>query len=232
MHPYIRELLAQRDAWFVPRARKEPYTINMFQALATFLQSHKDPLETFLCKDSAIFDWARLGIFTGSRVSEYAQTRLRAGTRFNTIPRTPNEGIWAGQALAFLCANFIFYSARHELIPLANIAALHCKGQVVAVHIRFRFDKSPTNFSIRKFQTTKDSILDPVLAAVSCIYRADLLHSPISKPVGVYRDCKKGLSFLCNYHLSKTMRQVCVWAYPNPTHHLRVNILCIVPHSN
>jgi hypothetical protein len=232
MHPYIRELLAQRDAWFVPRPRKEPFTLDMFQALARHLQEQPDPMDTFLSKDFAVFDWTRLGLFTGSRVSEYAQTRLRAGTRFNTIPQTRDAGIWQGQALAFLRADFTFYSAQHELIPLSQLMTLHRQGKIVAVHIRFRFDKSPTNFSIRKFQSTNDSILDPVAAAISCIYRADLLHSPISEPIGVFHDRKKGLSFLRDYHVSKTMRQACQWAYPNPAHHLRVHILCIVPHSN
>jgi hypothetical protein len=123
----------------------------MFQALSKFLWSKKDPFDTFLSKESAVFDWACLGLFTGSGVSEYAQTRLRAGTRFNTIPRTNNAGIWAGKALAFLRADFTFYSIDNELIPLAKLAAFHRQGLTVSIHIRFRFDKSPTNFSIRKF---------------------------------------------------------------------------------
>jgi hypothetical protein len=232
MHPYIREMLSQRDAWFVPRPRKEPFTMDMFQVLSQSLSSRKDRLATFLSKESAVFDWTRLGLFTGSRVSEYAQTRLRAGIRFNTIPKTTDAGTWAGQALAFIRADFTFYSASHELIPLANLAAFHRQGRIISIHIRFRFDKSPTNFSIRKFQTTKDSILDPVAAAVSCVYRADLLKSPADEPIGVYFDTRKGLSFLRDYHVSKVMRQACIWAYPNPAHQLRVNILCIVPHSN
>jgi hypothetical protein len=196
MHPYIRELLAQRDAWFVPRARKEPFTLDMFKALAKYLCAQKDLMDTFLTKEFAVFDWTRLGLFTGSRVSEYAQTRLRAGTRFNTIPMTPDSGIWGGQALAFLLADFTFYSDKHELIPLSHLMALHRQGKIVAVHIRFHFDKSPTNFSIRKFQSTRDSILDPVAAAVSCIYRADLLCSPQWEPTAVFHDRKKGKSFL------------------------------------
>jgi hypothetical protein len=52
------------------------------------------------------------------------------------------------------------------------------------------------------------------------------------EPIGVFHDRKKGLSFLRNYHVARTMRQACKWAYPSPSHHLRVNILSIVPHSN
>lgn len=204
----------------------------MFQALARFLRARQDPMDSFLSVEHAVFDWCRLGLFTGSRVSEYAQTRLRKGTRFNVIPATPDAGIWAGQALAFLRTDFLFYSANHELVPMTDVVALHRKGGVAEVHVRFRFDKSPTNFSIRKFRITQDPILDPVAAAISCVYRADLLHSPLSEPIGVFRDRRQGTMFLRDYHISKIMRQACVWAYPNPAHQLRVNILCIVPHSN
>jgi len=35
--------------------------------------------------EAAIFDWTRLGVFTGSRVSEYAQTTARKGA-FSKVP--------------------------------------------------------------------------------------------------------------------------------------------------
>jgi hypothetical protein len=205
MYPYLRELLAQRDAWFVPCAPKEPFTLDMFQALAKYLQAQKDPMDTFLLKDFTVFDWTCLGLFTGSRVSKYAQMQLCTGTRFNIIPTRPDSGIWGGQALAFLRANFTFYLDRHELIPLSDLMTLHRKGQIVAMHIRFRFHKSTTNFSIHKFQSTKDSILDRVAAAISCIYQADLLCSPMWEPISVFHDQKKGTSFLRDNHISKTM---------------------------
>jgi hypothetical protein len=52
-------------------------------------------------------------------------------------------------------------------------------GSIVSVHIQFLFDKSPRNFNIRKFQNTKDTILDPMTEAVSCMHGAgDLLQLP------------------------------------------------------
>jgi hypothetical protein len=112
-------------------------------------------------------------------VSEYAQTRLKAGTRYNTIPKTPDAGLWAGQALAFIRAGFTFYTVQHEIVSMSDLISFHRKKRIVSVHIRFRSDKSPTNFSVRKFQTTKkDPILDPIDAVVSCIHHADLLKFP------------------------------------------------------
>jgi hypothetical protein len=232
MHPYIREQLAQRAAWSQPKKKKEPYTLDMFLALAGFLQSLRDATEAFLTVEHAVFDWTRLGLFTGSRVSEYAQTRLKAGIQYNTIPQIPDAGIWAGQPLAFIRADFTFYSDSHAIVPLSDIVQSHRLQRIVDVHIRFRFDKSPTNFSVRKFRTTNDPILDPVAAAVSCIHRADLLDIKEWEPIGVYYSSRRGSRFLRDYNVSKVMRQACMWAYPNPTHYMRVNIQSIVPHSN
>jgi hypothetical protein len=115
MHPYIREQLAQRAAWSQPLKKKEPYTLDMFRALAAFLQSTTDQTAIFLTMEYAVYDWTRLGLFTGSRVSEYAQTQLKAGIRYNIIPDTPDAGIWAGQPLAFVQADFTFYTDQHQL---------------------------------------------------------------------------------------------------------------------
>jgi hypothetical protein len=223
---------SQRAAWSQPKKKKEPYTLDMFQALAGFIHSMRDATEAFLTVEHAVFDWTRLGLFTGSRVSEYAQTRLKAGIRYNTIPQTPDAGIWAGQPLAFVRDDFTFYSASHEIIPLSDIVQSHRLQQLVAVHIRFRFDKSPTNFSVRKFRATQDPILDPVAAPVSCIHRADLLDFTEWEPIGVYYSSRQGSRFLRDYNVSKVMRQACMWAYPNPLHYMRVHINSLVPHSN
>jgi hypothetical protein len=196
LHPYIREQLAQRAAWSQPRPKKEPYTIDMFKALESFVKSQSDGMDAFLAVEYAVYDWTRLGLFTGSRIAEYAQTRLKATDRYNAIPTTSDAGVWAGQALAFIRADFTFYTEQHELIELAYLHRAYLKGKVVAVHIRFRFDKSPRNFSIRKFQRTDDPILDPVAAAVSCIHRADLLRIPLWEPIGVFGAVNRSPAFL------------------------------------
>jgi hypothetical protein len=232
MHPYIREQLAQRAAWSQPQKKKEPYTLDMFRALSQFLLAAKDSNDVFVTLEYAVYDWTRLGLFTGSRVSEYAQTRLKAGIRYNTIPQIADAGIWAGQPLAFVRADFTFYSSSHAIVPLSHLVESHRNMLIVSVHIRFRFDKSPTNFSVRKFSATQDSILDPVAAAVSCIHRANILGFPDWEPIGVYHSTRLGSRFLRDYNVSKVMRQACLWAYPNPLHYMRVNIQSIVPHSN
>jgi hypothetical protein len=137
LHPYLREIISQRKAWSVPRPKKEPFTIDMFRSLAEYLRSSPDVLATFLRREYAVYDWTRLGIFTGSRVAEYAQTRLKKGIRYNVIPTSDDAGIWAGQALAFLRDDFIFYDTNHTLIEHSQLHRQHLQGHVQSVHIRF-----------------------------------------------------------------------------------------------
>jgi hypothetical protein len=92
----------------------------------------------------------------------------------------------------------------------------HLKGCVTSVLLSFRFDKSSRNFSIRKFHSTIDPILDPVAVAVSCIHRADLLI-PAWEPIAAFRTLSN-YSFLCDSHGSTVMQKTCIWAYPNPKH--------------
>jgi hypothetical protein len=203
----------------------------MFQALSRYLQSQPDGLNSVLTKQYAVYNWMRLGLFTGSQVSEYAQTRLAAKVRYNTIPQTEDVGGWAGQALAFLRTDFSFFTSDHESISLPTLHRHHLKSCVTSVHLRFRFDKSPRNFSIRKFCSTNDPILDPVAAAVSCIHRADLLGIPAWEPIAAFGTLST-YSFLRDSHITIVMQKTCIWAYPNPKHKMRLHIKCIVPHSN
>jgi hypothetical protein len=208
LHPYIREQLAQKAAWSKPRPKKEPYTINMFRVLDDSVCSKPDGLDAFLSLQHAVYDWTRLGLFTGSRVSKYAQTCLKAKGRFNTIPITLDACAWAGQAITFLRADFVFYIAQHKLIPLATLYSSYSSGSVISVHIRFRFDKSPRNFSIQKFQRTDGPILDPVAAVVSCIHQADLLQLPVWEPIGAFGSVSSSPAFLWDYHILNVMQKV------------------------
>jgi hypothetical protein len=204
----------------------------MFRALEKCVSSQPDGLDAFLSLEHTVYDWTRPGLFTGSRVSEYAQTWLKAKDRYNIIPTTLNAGNWAGQAIAFIRADFVSYTAQQELIQLSDLYSSYLSGNVVSAHICFCFDKSPRNFSICKFQRTDDPILDPVATAVSCIHCADLFQLPLWEPIGAFGAFSCSPAFLRDYHISNIMCKACEWAYPNPNHYMRVHIMNIVPHSN
>jgi hypothetical protein len=234
LHPYLHELITQRAVWTKPKPRKEPYTYRMLATQARYLRkTSSDAFQTFQSKPYAIWDWARLGIFTGSRLSEYAQSGLRRKQRFHCIPVNAETGFWGGKPIAFIRSDFEFYDSLARLIPHSRVFRQHKLRAVSTVHVRFRYDKGAENFSIRKFSLSSDPILDPVDAVVSILHRATLLSVPEWEPVGVYGSSSSAVfCFLRDSHVRDELRAMCIRTYPDPTHYLRLHIDRIVPHSN
>jgi hypothetical protein len=97
LHPYLHEQISQRAAWTTPKPRKEPFTYLMLAVhVKTVLKCAPDPFSSFLSLPYVVYDWLRLGVFTGSRLSEYAQSNLGARQRFQVIPLNSDAGCWAG----------------------------------------------------------------------------------------------------------------------------------------
>ena len=232
-HPFLKEQLTQRAAWGKPRDRIEPFTASMFDALFEEIKSSLDPSGTFIGSLHAIFDWTRLGLFTGSRLGEYGQSRRSKGSRFNTVPQSIDAGEWAGTSIAFLATDFTFFTADLIVIPHDRVASLHAQRAVSALQIRFRFDKSKNNFTIRKFCALEHIFFNPVDAAVSIIHRAHILGVPADEPIGVFKNSfATPFAFITAKTVTDVMHHACETAYPDPQHHLRRNIKSLVAHSN
>jgi hypothetical protein len=61
--------------WQKLHARREPYSQEMLSAQARgVVELHTDASRSFFDLVAAVFDWVRLGIFTGSRGIEYCST--------------------------------------------------------------------------------------------------------------------------------------------------------------
>ena len=241
-HPYLAEIISQTAAWKEPKPRKEIFTQAMFNALKQQLRSHSLTTAThqavplFCSLKYAVYDWTRLGLFTGSRISEYGQAKVQKGQRFATIPHTKNAHQWAGWPIAFIASDFTFYDRN-----LIKINHDHCLSPsqaliIYEVHIRFRYDKSTTNFSVRKYRRISTAPFDPVRSAINIIKRALIIQIPKNEPIGQYlaSNAIKSSSRLClrDYHIRDVMRAACKQAYPNPQHYYRLHINSIVAHSN
>ena len=162
--------------------------------------------------------------------------KLSKGVPFQTVPMSVDAAAakWAGLPLAFIRSDFTCSDAQHCLLDSTNIFAQHRAGSVAHLAILFRYDKSPRNFSIRKFTTADDLHLDAVHAAVSLIHRADLLGIPLDEPICAFRATNRNATytFLRDYHVTNVIRAAAIRAQPNPQHYLRVHLHCLVPHSN
>ena len=231
-HPLLADILDCRRKWQQPKEKREPYTAEMFAFLFLKICRNAKMDKSFLLGlEAAVFDWTRLGCFTGSRANEYAQTTARRND-YSRVPNLPDAGEWAGMPLAFVDIDFTFYTKDSIRIPLAELRLR--QAEVYELHVRFRYDKSQQNFTIRKFRRSGHHYLCPVLAAISIILRAQILHKrPEIEPLGVFRIDRKGsYTYLMSRDIIKIMRSAVVGAYPNANHFLRLNTDRIVAHSN
>jgi len=189
--PWLGDIVHAHQQWQQPLPKRLPYTYRMFRALNTFIQSlMASDCSGWLDRDAAVFDWCCIGIFTGSRLDECAQTVAKRG-QFACVPNSwaaPTE--WKNTPWAFIAADFTFYDVHMRLVKLSILldATAHAPA---FIHVRFRFDKSSTNFTISKYKAGK-GFLCPVRAALSILRRAHLLQVPPLHPVGVFRTHPSG----------------------------------------
>jgi hypothetical protein len=224
LHPFLAETINQRRKWQQPKDKKEPFTTPMFYALRrdVVILAREHP-SRLLDRLPAIFDWAVLGVFTGSRLGEYGQSKPRRGELFAVVPTTRDAGEWAGTPLAFMRSDFSFFDAQRCLMSCSDTRQL--LQSATEVHVRFRSDKSPNNFSIRKFRRSSGHFICAVKASISIIQRADLLQIPSQFPIGVYRCSAAGdYRFIRGADLSDIMRYACRAAYPDEQHYMRLHI--------
>lgn len=237
--PQFEEFVSLIRRWQQPRKKREPYTEQMFIALYTLVRQRQGAYRySFLDHFAAVFDWVRLGIFTGSRGIEYCQTTARRHT-FTRVPRNPVTADFGGLSLAFMSCDFSFYTEDMHLIPHHSLFSR--ADHVAELHIRFRYDKGPTNFSIRKFRRSSHLFLCPVRAAISIMLRAATLGVPADEPLAVFVPDPKlfkklpigrSYTFLKSSDVISVMRESVRLAYPDEHHYLRIHLDRIDCHSN
>jgi hypothetical protein len=190
----------------------------------------------FLTSECAVYEWARLSFFTGSRISECGQNSSSSSSKSSWCARIPSSndaGPWAGQAIAFLAADFTFCSARHIRVDRKLWLLPSALDHIWSLHLRFRFDKSRQNSAIRKHTRLPDAPFDPVIAAINIIRRAFLLQVLPDEPLGQFRNpSSTANSMLFDSHVRNVMRHACRLAHPDPEHCCRLHISGIVAHSN
>lgn len=231
--PYIAQQFKDRAAFSIPKPKKLALTKAMYVALAQHLMKQEQTFGNFVDSTFAVYDWLRLGAFTGFRPMEYAQGRVPKGAMFLTVPDSSDVPLaQRNQPLAFVFADWTFYTADLELVPLECLVLKHRAGLVQWVQIRWRFDKSAHNFVYHRFELTGDAIFDPVDAAVSIIHRAQLLGVSTNEPIGVWKlPTGRKKRFLRDSVIKKVMQLSCVLAYPDPDHFYRRNINSFIPHG-
>jgi hypothetical protein len=230
LHPILHDIITQRRKWQQPMQKRQPYTRAMFTTFHRMVQTATNGRnDRHLDRLACIFNWLCLGVFTGSRACEYAQTAAPKGT-FATIPDEFTAGDWRGLPIAFIRGDFTFLDEGRLVID--HVTALKQPTTVSRLRLRYRFDKSGRNFTEKEYARGA-GFLCPIEAALSIIRRARILRVPPREPIGVYRTTTAGAyTFLRSNEIIAMVRKICIATYPDPTHFLRINIKCLVAHSN
>ena len=231
LHPYLGEILAQRRIWTEGKPKKEPCTGEIFDSMAHLIPTDRGvaPQQLALGKHAAVYDWSRLGLFTGSRLGEYGQSKVPKGCKWTPLPNSDDVPLeWRGKPLAFIRSDFTFYTKDHILVEHSD--ALSDPARVEYVHFRFRYDKSKFNFIIRKFRRIRASHLCPVDAALNILARAAALKIGDFEPLGAFL-ANGRIHCIEGKHMQNYMRLACVHAFPDPKHYLRLHIDRLVSHS-
>jgi hypothetical protein len=235
LHPALQARLDLRRKWQKPRPKREPFTIAMIRTLGARVSAAVAiDARHFLDLHALVFDAIRLGIFTGSRVGEYAQSK-GARNAISRVPTSHSNPVERGKPIAFVAGDFVFYDKlRREVSPHA---AYLSPLSVTELHITFRHDKSGRGFTLRKFGRGSNQSLPwlcPVDAALSLLRRATALGIPPNDPICAFRPIKGSPPhhFLRDSDVTSVMREACLDTYTDPNHYLHKNVQRIVSHSN
>jgi hypothetical protein len=230
IHPYLSDLLAQRRTWAKKRPKREALTGAILDAM---LELASDSPLALLSEEAAVYDWARFGLYTGSRLGEYAASKPPAGAPFDwhaTIPNNDDVPIeWRGKPIAFIEEDFEFYDDHWTSLPLDEV--LDDPSIAEIIRVRFRYDKGKVNFHFRTFKRVHGNHLCCVKAAISIIRRHRRLGRNPALPLGVFRDSAGNTCTLRGKHMERQIRQGCEFAYPDPNHFLRKRIKLLQSHS-
>jgi len=234
LHPYLADILANRRLWKKPRPLKEPLSSEMLHTMARMADSYREK-GTYgnYGRNPVLWDFACLACYTGSRIGEYGYSRRPRGMPvdgFVPIPRNadvPSE--WQGRPMAFIAEDFTFFDSRRRRLKHSKV--LRAPRAVSFVRIRFRYDKSPTNFAFRTFARVQ-SFFCIVTACISIIerYRNDPRRRD-NEPLGYFLGENGRRYAIGSHHVKAYLAEVCELAHPNARHYLREHCDLLMSHS-
>jgi len=164
-------------------------------------------------EDSLMMDLSCINRVTGSRSSEYSQTK---GNKidYHTFPSG------ATVIKAFTADDYVFLDKRGRKVKLPNhpssaqIIAL--EKRIAKVTITWRFQKNRQNNEKRTFsaETPSNRLICPVRAAMRIILRARRLGQPDHLPVAVYRQ-KDSFAYITGSRVGVLLKKAVRLAYPD-----------------
>ena len=164
-------------------------------------------------EDSLMMDLSCINRVTGSRMSEYSQTKGKT-IDYHTFPSG------AMVIKAFTADDFVFFDKRGHKVKLphqpsaAQISAL--EKRIAKVAITWRFQKNRQNNEKRTFsaETPANGVICPVSAAMRMVFRARRLGQPDNLPVAVYKQ-KNSFAYITGSRVTALLRKAVRLVYPD-----------------
>ena len=141
-------------------------------------------------------NWTVFGAFSSSQVGKYGQSKTNHN-EYSHIPVSVDAGEWASQPLAFIHSDFTFWT--NDGLQLSQLNLKHLFSRADKVWVQFCYDKSHNNHIIHKFRKMGHPILCPVKAAISILYRAQLLQVPHHELISMFHQQDRKLHFKSGY---------------------------------
>ena len=223
--PLLATVFATSRKWTPPKhGEKQPISVAILTTIINAVPSYDGAQ---LSLPAAVRDACILGSFTGSRVSEYAQSQLGRGVPFNLVPANAASGPEGGKPIAFIDADFTFFTA--EKLEVDHTRAF----QAAYLRIRFRYAKGIRTFTFRMFAAIPASPFCPVLAGWRTVHRWAVVAPGPDTPLFCFLRTflSKRPSFLTDRHMTAALRAAAAKTHPDPKHLVHQHMTAITAHS-
>ena len=224
--PLLQQLLTTMSKWEGEKRKCFSLSSEILLALQKIAKAH--PLHSL---EHCAVDAIALGVWTGSRCSEYCPCNGCKGTTepYSLVPTLPYTREFAGQPIALIPEDFSFLSASKRFVRWKC-----AQKSAENVTIRFRFDKAGNgNVNRRTFRRhPDDSFFCPVRTSFRILTRWLLCSGKGFTPAFVFRPPSPSYRcFLNDQMVNKMLRYATEQAYPEDDHIFRINIQKISTHS-
>jgi hypothetical protein len=223
--PLLKKVFHTAAKW-TPQKHHEQQAISV-AVLSTLTSSVPSHEGAELGLSAAIRDASIIGSFTGSRVSEYAQSQLKRGQHFTTVPVNAASGAEGGKPIAFIPEDFSFFSCTHLEVEYTRA------HRASYIRIRFRFTKGVRSFTFRLFAAVPASPFCPVQAAERVVRRWHAIAPGPNTPLFCFLPTflARKPSFLSDKHMTAALRQAVRLTYPDKAHLIHQRIQAVSAHS-
>jgi hypothetical protein len=134
MCPTLNTIFKEMERWEKMPNRREPFTVEMLDELLSQVTANRD---SFYSKNAALTDWFCIGLYTGSRLTEWAQEA------YNSDPTYPKRNIY-DETAAFCLNDVRVKTLAGAMLFGANILSVPCE-HIAKLWVKWRTQKNGEN---------------------------------------------------------------------------------------